>query len=380
MTGPERPTPGLPEVCGHDELLARVRAAVQGARMPQSLLLYGPEGVGKRTVALWTAALLHCGAENPPCGTCRACRMAARLEHPDIHYHFPMSRPRKAGSRRKLREALETQRQQRLAALREDPDSPPEEDGVTGIYLGAVENLREQATRRPAMGRVAVFIVAEADRMVSQSASPEAANAFLKLLEEPPEFAYLILTTSRPAALLPTICSRTAHVRLAPLAETEVARHLEARRELSPERARAVARRADGSIGRALRILGGDGDEAGAAADRLLAAALRGDAALRYRVAGEFTASGARSVLAPALERLEERLRDLLCLAAGVPALARDPAALSRIPEDQVPQQDRVLEGFSVLERALDGAARNLNPQATVSVLMRDLSRAFAAG
>lgn len=348
--------------------------------MPQSLLMHGVEGVGKRTVALWTAALLHCEAEDAPCGACRSCRMAARLEHPDIHYHFPMVRPKRAGSRRKLREALETRRQERLQALREAPDAPDEEEGVTGIYLGAVENIREQASRRPAMGRIAVFIVAEADRMVSQSASPEAANAFLKLLEEPPDFAYVILTSSRPAALLPTIRSRVAHLRLAPLREEEVAAYLTETGATDPDEARTAARRADGSIGRALVALRDDDEAAVTAADRLLAAALRGDAASRYRVAGDFSASGARSVLAPTLERLEERLRDLLCVAAGTPGLARDPEAMARIPEHRVPHEDRVLEALGALEAALDGAARNLNPQATVSVLMADMGRAFAGG
>lgn len=348
--------------------------------MPQSLLLHGPEGVGKRTIALWIAALLHCEADDAPCGACRACRLAARLEHPDIHYHFPMPRPKKSGSRLKLREALETQRQELIAALRESPEANPDEEGVTGIYLGAVENIRQQASRRPAMGRIAVFVIADADRMVSQSASPEAANAFLKLLEEPPDFAYLILTTARPAALLPTIRSRTAHLRLAPLPEAGVAAFLSERRDVPGERARTIARRADGSIGRALAIAAEDEDAAGRTADRLLAAALRGDPAVRYRLAGEFSAGGARSVLAPVLERLEERLRDLLCLAAGTPALVRDPDALSAIVQDRAPQEDGVLAAFEAVHEALDGASRNLNPQATVSVLMSDLGRAFARG
>lgn len=380
MTADPPTGPGLRRVRGHAELLARVREAARGDRMPQSLLLHGPEGIGKRTVALWIAALLQCDSDDAPCGACRSCRLAARLEHPDIHYHFPMPRPKKSGSRRKLREVLETQRQERIAALREDPEAPPEDEGVTGIYLGAVENIRTQAARRPAMGRIAVFVVADADRMVSQSASPEAANAFLKLLEEPPDFAYLVLTTARPAALLPTIRSRTAHLRLAPLPEAEVTAHLVERRDLSAERARALARRADGSIGRALALAGVDEDAAATTADRLLTAALRGDAALRYRVAGDFSASGARSVLAPALERLEERLRDLLCLAAGTPALARDPDAVTAIVKGRVPQEDRVLAAFDAVDSALDGASRNLNPQATVSVLMAELDRAFAAG
>jgi len=345
--------------------------------MPQSLLLHGSEGVGKRTLALWAAALLHCESELAPCWECRSCRLAERLEHPDIHYHFPMPRPKRASSPRKLRETIEAQRQERLAQLRAQPGSALDEDAVTGIYLAAVSNIREQATRRPAMGRIAVFVVSEADRMVPQAASPEAANAFLKLLEEPPPFAYLILTTSRLEALLPTIRSRTAHLRVAPLAEAEVTRFLSEVRGIPIERARAAARRAEGSIGRAIRLAGVDEDTASGKADRLLAAALRGDPGGRYAMAAEFSSQGARSILAPALEGLEIRLRDLLCTASGAPSLAQDPETSARIRERWPLSEDAILAALAALDLAREGAHRNLNPQATVSVLLADMSEAL---
>jgi len=364
-------------VFGHDALLDGIRGSVRLGRMPQSLLLHGPEGVGKRTVALWTAALLHCESETAPCWECRSCHLAGRLEHPDIHYHFPMPRPKRASSPRKLREAIEAQRQERLAQLRAEPGSPLDEGDVTGIYLAAVSNIREQATKRPAMGRVAVFVVAEADRMVPQAASPEAANAFLKLLEEPPPFAYLILTCSRLDALLPTIRSRTAHLRLAPVAEAEVTRFLSEVRGLPLEQANATARRAEGSIGRALQIAGVDEDQASVKADRLLAAALRGDAGGRYTAAGEFSSQGARSILAPVLEGLEVRLRDLLCTVSGAPSLARDPETVARIRERWPLSEDAILAALAALDRARESAHRNLNPQATVSVLLAEMSEAM---
>lgn len=331
-------------------------------------------------MALWAAAMLHCREETRPCGRCRSCRLAARLEHPDIHYHFPMPRPKSASSRKKLRENIESQREERLALLREDPDASPDEDAVTGIYLAAIENIREQAARRPAMGRVAVFVIAEADRMVPQSASPEAANAFLKLLEEPPEFVYLILTSARPAALLPTIRSRTTHVRIPPLSAQRIVRHLERAHGMEKDVASALARAADGSIGRALERASRDEEDgnAGAIADRLLAAALAGDPAARYRAAGEFSAGGARSTMAPVLEALEERLRDLLCVSAGAADLTRDPDAVSGVAGAGVPSVPALLEAIAVLAEAADGTRRNLNPQATVAVLLADMERAFA--
>ena len=129
-----------------------------GDRLHGNVLLHslsdGGEGVGKRSVALWAAAALQCESDAAPCGECRSCKLAARIEHPDIHYHFPMPRPKRASSRKKLRETLEKQRQERLASLRENPDEVMDEGEVTGIYLTAVENLRDEASRRPAMGRI----------------------------------------------------------------------------------------------------------------------------------------------------------------------------------------------------------------------------------
>lgn len=377
MTGVSEGTPGLPSIRGHGELQSRIAASVSAGRMPQSLLLYGSEGVGKRSLALWTSALLQCEGEPAPCGSCRSCRLAGRFEHPDVHYHFPMPRP-KAGSRNKMRETIERQRQERLAQLRDEPDSALDEGEVTGIYLTAVENIRDQASRRPAMGSRAVFLVAEADRMVPQRASPEAANAFLKLLEEPPEFAYIILTTSRPHALLPTIRSRMASLRVAPIAESEVASYLETGRGVPADEAVTLARRAEGSIGRAIRLAAED-DDSGLAADRLLAAALMGSPSDRYSAAGAYTARGARSILAPALEDLEGRLRDLLCHTSGATHLAHDAAKSARITSRFPVDGPAVLAALAAVEEARENADRNLNPQATVSVLLAEMTRAFAS-
>src|SRR5690606_27337173 len=89
---------------------------------------------------------------------------------------------------------------------------------------------------------------------VPQESSPEAANAFLKLLEEPPAYATLVLTTSQPGALLPTILSRVLPLRLAPLAADEVLDFLLGEVGIEEEEARRIAPLAHGAIGRALRL------------------------------------------------------------------------------------------------------------------------------
>ena len=376
---------------GQEDLLRRLAAAVAGRRLPQSLLVHGPEGVGKRSLALWLARALQCEAAEPgdgPCEACRSCRMAARLEHPDIHLHFPMPRPKRAASRAKLREAIEAQRHERLALLREDLHARLDADAVTGLYVAAVENIREQASRRPSMARSSVFVIEDAERMVPQSASPEAANAFLKLLEEPPPFAYIVLASSRPDALLPTIRSRTVPLRVAPLPTERVAAYVAEHLGVGDEdRARGVARRADGAVYRARVLADAEVGESEAAADGLLAAALDGTPLARYRTASLYSARGARGELEPALEALRIRLRDMLCVAAGAEDAALDPerakqsgGAEGRDARGAAggPAEGAVLEALGAVDAAVEGVGRNLNPQATTALLLEEMSAAFS--
>jgi len=273
---------------------------------------------------------------------------------------------------------IEKQRQERLIQLRDDPDANLDEGEATGLYVAAIENIRAQASRRPAMGPHAVFVVRDADLMVPQSASPEAANAFLKLLEEPPEFAFIILTSSRADALLPTIRSRVAPLRVAPIPEERVRRYLIDTCGAPEDAARAAAKKAGGAVGRARAVWKLGPGDAAAAGDRLLAAALSGSARRRFQAAGEYSARGARAILRPALEALRARLRDVLCDASGASAEVTDAEALETIVRGQTLAPPAVLAALDAVEDALAGASRNLNPQSTVSVLLLDMSQTLS--
>lgn len=373
----------LPPLAGHHGLRDRMRRASAHGRLPQSLLLHGPEGVGKQRLALWLGALLLCrgeprGEEGRPCGECRSCRLVRRLEHPDLHWFFPLRRPTGTSSRDRLREKLEEARLEELERIRNEPLAPKEEEKATGIYLAAVEEMRSKASRRPAMGPGSVFVVGDADAMVPQAASPQAANAFLKLLEEPPDDTHIVLTSSRREALLATVRSRVMAVRVPPLSGEEVERFLLEHAGVDADEARTAARRSQGSIGRALRELTGEGRELQEEAEAFLEAALSRRAADQWEYAATVGASGARGEFSDLLARVAELLRDLLALSLDRPeeSVQRDRAR--QLAGDRDLPTHGILSALERLEEARGEARANVNPQAITAELLPRMARDLA--
>ncbi len=371
---------GLAPLAGHEERRARIRLAASTGRFPQSLLLHGPAGVGKQRLALWTGALLLCDEPpaSAPCGRCRSCRLADRLEHPDLHWHFPLARP-KGTSAHKLGEKLEEARMEELGRRRGSPLAPPDEEGPRGIYLAAVEEIRSQAARRPAMARRSVFVLGDAEAMVPQAANPEAANAFLKLLEEPPSHAFVILTSSRPGTLLPTIRSRTLSLRVPPLESDEVRRFLVSEVGLEADEAGRAARLSQGSIGRALRIAAGREAGERELATAMLGAVLSGRESDPLRIAATLPSYGARGEFSAALAALNELLRDLMSASVEREELAFDPELVRRVSGGRRPEPAAVTRAMDRVEEARSAAAGNLNPQAIAATLLLDLRRTLNA-
>jgi DNA polymerase-3 subunit delta' len=377
----------LHPLVGHEDVRASLANAHKKRILPAALLLHGARGVGKQRVALWLAQLLVC--ERPqlaPCGSCPACRMATGLEHPDIHWYFPVPRPKNA-SGDKLVDALEQARLDEIAELRIRPLRASHSDDVRGLYLGTVRNLRSRAHMRPVMAPGPVFIIGEAERLVPQESSPEAANALLKLLEEPPGDTRFILTSSEPGRLLPTIRSRTVPLHLSPLPRSTVTNFLEQEVEVDAEKASWAAALAQGSPGRALGFLP-DGDERGPLerlrrrAFELVVAALNPGASEGYGLALAFPPAGARA-LVDLFEFVEEWLRDLAAVASGAPSAVLNHDALSelerRVREAKI-APFAAARAFGSVERARELAWANVNPQLVVGGLIHDLRAALRAG
>ena len=370
----------LHPVVGHEEARRALAAAHASGRLPAALLLHGARGIGKQRMALWLAQLLVCTRPaDEPCGACPPCRMAASLEHPDLHWYFPLPRP-KGATGDKLVDALEAARLEELVDIRAQPLRTSHSDDVRGLYLGTVRSIREHAYKRPVMAPGPVFIIGDAELLVPQEASPEAANALLKLLEEPPGKARFVLTSSEPGRLLPTIQSRTVPYHLTGLAEKAVADFLRRARGVDDETAAWAAALAQGSIGRALGFLPEDGDKGPLETLRrrayeIVAAATASGPAEGYALALAFPPAGARG-LVDLFAFVEEWLRDLAAVAAGndARALNRDAVqALARRIAEAGLTAFEVTRAFASVERARELAYGNVNPQLVVSGLVRDL-------
>lgn len=378
----------LHPVVGHEEARAALASARERRQLPAALLFHGPRGVGKQRLALWLAQLLVCDRPGQePCGACPACRMLVGLEHPDVHWYFPLPRP-KGASGDKLVDALEQARLDEIADLRQRPLHASHTEDVRGLYLGSVKSIRSRAHKRPVMAAGPIFIVGEAELLVPQESSPEAANALLKLLEEPPGGARFILTSNEPGRLLPTIRSRTVPLHLAPLPRATVAGFLEGTVGVDAEKASWAAGLSQGSPGRAMGFLPDADDERGSLdrlrrrAYELVSAAMSPRPSEAYRVALGFPPAGARG-LVDLFEFVEEWLRDLAAVAAG--------ARGTILNQDAVPELERRIrdagiapfqaaDAFGSVERARELAWANVNPQLVVGGLVKDLREALRGG
>src|SRR5262249_33912714 len=179
---------GLSAVVGHEAARRRLSGRLRGGSLPPALLIVGPRGVGKRTLAQALVADLFCG-ERRGCGRCAACGALLRGNHPGYV-------------------AVEARA------------------GRSAIPIEAIQELSRQVSLRPADERGRVAIMRGADRM-----TPPAQDALLKTLEEPPPGNVLVLTVARADAVLPTIRSRCQRVALAPLSDAELG---EVARPLAP--------------------------------------------------------------------------------------------------------------------------------------------------
>ncbi|MCX6552035.1 MAG: DNA polymerase III subunit delta' [Acidobacteria bacterium] len=340
------------DTVGHRRLLGLLARAIKSGSLPPSLVFAGPDGVGKKRVALTVAQAMNClspvedaaAGLRDACGTCISCRKIERGLHPDV----------------------------KLVA--------PEDNG--SIKIEPIREVVGQTAYRPFEGRARVVVIDQADLM-----GEDAQNALLKTLEEPPLRNVFILVTARPMLLLDTVRSRCCQLRFAPLASGEIATALMARHGFAEREARAAAALAGGSLGRAIESATGEMAEARAVATAILIEATRAaDARGRLAVGaallqtagkkgkekdGKGQASD-RGALAVRLRALSSLLRDVTLLTTRAPeqALVNLDLRAELEPVARYYDRDRLVRAFSAVGRALAALERhNASPKIVVDWL-----------
>ena len=351
---------------GHSELRAELLGSFRRNALPQSLLFHGTAGIGKQRLALWLAQTLVCESvtADGPCGKCRHCRMALELTHPDIHWVFPLPRPR--DSDYTPNDAKNDYNEARLERAKAGGVYPPP-SGSDGIYIATTRMLLLVASVTPALARRKVMVVGDAERMVSQLGSEQAANAFLKLLEEPPNDTWIVLTSSAPGDLLPTIRSRVSPIRIRPLAGSEVraiVTHEAFARALKDAGVKAsddaLVQRAFGAPG---GLLASENDAAiRTRAAAFIDAAMAADPTRRYIVALQQGGWGARGGFSDLLDAVTVQLHE----SAREAVLAGD--------EEQAVRLARAVE---LVEDAKETTLTNVNPSLVTADLVDRLAHSL---
>jgi DNA polymerase III subunit delta' len=237
---------GFDQFAGNASTVRHLREAIAAERMPPALILAGPRGAGKYTLAIMLAQTMAC-RERPVhdglpdfCGVCTNCTRIAQ------------SRPladrveEAVAAREDLRE---TDKKETRILIQTHPDVcviPPDPPQLL-IKIGQVRNVMQHIYRLPSDANTSMYI------FTSTAFMKEAANSLLKILEEPPEYAHIVLLAENPAELLPTIRSRAGIFRLGALPPEQVEALLaERRKDWTPKQRALVARLAQGAIGQAL--------------------------------------------------------------------------------------------------------------------------------
>ena len=205
------------DVVGHKDILKYISSAVENNRVSHAYILNGERGSGKKMLANLFATTLLCeSGNNEPCGKCHSCKQAESGNHPDI-----------------------------IRVTHEKPNSI------------SVDDIRTQVNNtvdiKPYQGPYKVYIIPQADMM-----TPQAQNAILKTIEEPPSYAVFLLLTENAETLLPTINSRCVMLKLRNIKDTLIKKYLMENLEIPDYKADMCTAFAQGNMGRAIMLANSD--------------------------------------------------------------------------------------------------------------------------
>lgn len=363
---------GFEEFLGNERIVTALRGALRSGRVPHALLFTGPRGVGKFTLARMFAQAANCERlKDDFCGECVTCQRIGLLAEPHkLIEQGLIERGESADAATVERVPLILQSHPDVWALVPDPVRLKTPVARPMMRIGQLRAVQRAAYFQP-MGRRRVFILDGA-----QSMRQDVSNVFLKILEEPPGSATLILSAPSPYALLPTIVSRCLQFHFAPLAQAAVEKVLKEKTERKGAEIKLAAQLAEGSPGLAMEM------DVDAAAERrrnalgILERAARGQGFAQLFAETAALAKDRESSFEDQLAVFYGLLTDLLELTSKTKEpvlrnanLAKELESLSKsVDSDWVL---RAIAGFDELDA---GARRNLNRQLGLDALAASLA------
>ena len=238
------------EIIGQEEVKRQLRASVREGRIPHAQLFAGISGIGKLQLALAYAQYLNCPhrTEEDSCGTCPTCLQFEKLQHPDLHFVFPIVKTDSADT---CNDFLEPWREIVLNKHYFDLEDWHKALGVetkqSMIYEKESGEILRKLSLKPYGDGYKVMIIWQPEKMNASSA-----NKLLKILEEPPVQTVFLMISEHPEQLLSTIQSRVQTIRV-PRLETETIEEALRKKGVDATQAKDIARIANGSYLAALK-------------------------------------------------------------------------------------------------------------------------------
>ena len=363
---------GFADFLGNERVVTALRGALRTGRVPHAMLFTGPRGVGKFTLARMFAQAANCERLTDDfCGECPTCQRVALLTEPQRLIEQGLAeRGESADAATVERAPLILQSHPDVWALVPDPVRLKSPVARPMLRIGQLRAVQRAAYFQP-MGRRRVFILDGADTM-----RWDVANVFLKILEEPPGSATLILTAPSPYTLLPTIVSRCLQFHFAPLPQADVEKILQLHTDREPAERKLAAQLAEGSPGLAMEMDIEQANHQRRAALRILERAAKGEGFAQLFAETAALAKDRETSFDDQISVFYGLLTDLLELTARSkePLLRNAPLGRELEALSKTIDSAWVMRAIAAFDELYAGSRRNLNRQLGLDALAAGLS------